>query len=91
MLPILVAVHAILTPAQAPACGPSATVARNLAVGWSEELVREELDEATGDARLLYANEDTGSWTFVVRSPDGVSCVILTGHGYKPRPAGEGA
>jgi hypothetical protein len=50
-----------------------------------------QLDERWGEARLglgiangkvvaeIWANEETGSWSFVGTMPDGTSCLIATG------------
>lgn len=42
----------------------------------------------------MYANADTGSWTLIVSTPDGQSCIVATGEYYDMTndplpPAGE--
>ncbi|NCO21677.1 MAG: hypothetical protein GW905_06670 [Rhodobacterales bacterium] len=41
----------------------------------------------------MYGSTDTGTWTIIVSSPDGISCMVADGHGFQridndPTPMG---
>lgn len=46
----------------------------------------------SGSAVLeMWANRETGSWTLISTSPNGVSCLIAAGEAFQPVPQGDPA
>jgi hypothetical protein len=46
---------------------------------------------STGAVLELWANAETGSWTVLTVTPDGVACIRATGDNFMPLPGGEPA
>lgn len=61
-----------------PWCDRSATVAQTLRHDFAEERIA----VASGDT-ALWGSEVMGTWTMVLERPDGTSCVIASGVGFR--------
>jgi hypothetical protein len=76
MLPILAAI--IL--AQQPACGPTGKVEARIAKEYGESIVGARL--VPGGILFTLTNPETGSFTILLRKPNGETCVLMGGTGY---------
>ena len=79
---IIVAMLSSCTPALAqPACGQSVNVWESLRA-YGEE--RQSLGLTHDGASIVetWGNTDSGTWTVIVASPQGVSCVVAHGDGF---------
>src|SRR4030042_2066781 len=68
---------AVPATAQAP-CGPTAAIHEFLTVQFGEVLQAVGISEGANLVEV-WANLETRSWTLVMSSPDGVSCVFESG------------
>lgn len=87
---IIVAMLASCTPVMAqPICGASVDVWEGLR-GYGEE--RQSLGLTDDGAALAetWGNEDSGTWTIIMTSPQGVSCIIAHGGGFSVERVVEG-
>lgn len=67
--------------AQAPICGPTLEMWEGL--GEYGETRQSIAIHSEGEAAVeTWANVDTGSWTVILTSPTGVSCIALHGQGW---------
>ena len=74
-------------------CAPRATALAALAEGYGEQVIGGGID-SRGPLLEVFVNPETGTWTLLVTSPDGRSCIAAEGDGwrsYEPQPKGEGA
>jgi hypothetical protein len=55
---------------------------RHLAEGWGESRQSIALDGANAMVEL-YASSETGTWTLVVTTPGGPSCMVASGHSFE--------
>ena len=77
MTPILAA---IILAQQAP-CGPTGTVEKRIAKEYGESIVGAGMAPG-GAAMFTTVNPETGTWTILLRRPDGQTCVLMGGTGY---------
>lgn len=85
LLPIL-AVLAFCSPAHAEStCPPRDELLQELAQKYGEERRSVSVIPGHGLAEM-YANPETGSWTFVVTTPGGRTCVLAAGAFYQETP-----
>ena len=72
-----------------PVCGPALDMWEGLEqYGESRQSIAIHIE---GDAAVeTWANEDTGSWTVILTSPTGISCIALHGMGWADTSAPEG-
>ena len=71
-------------PAQAVACGPRDSIVRNLEAKYQETRVWYGV---IGPRKIeLFSAADGGSWTLIVSDPNGLSCVLLSGVGWRDVP-----
>ncbi len=62
-------------------CGPREVVHDRLASEWGESRQTVGLDGA-GSMVEMYASDETGTWSIVVTSPQGTSCIISAGQAF---------
>lgn len=67
---------------QGALCGPAASILAQLAQNHGEEIAFRGL-AGNGTMALVFANPETGSWTWLVVRPDGVACLALAGEGFE--------
>jgi hypothetical protein len=74
------------TPASAQSvCGKRDEIVRQLGEKYGE--TRRSLGLAQGRGVVeLYASDETGSWTILVTSPQGLSCLIAAGEAFQVDP-----
>jgi len=86
MLAILSGISLAPAPAAAQfACGKRADIIRQLGEKYGE--TRRSLGLAQGRGVVeLYASEETGSWTILLTSPQGLTCLIAAGEAFQIEP-----
>lgn len=70
-------------------CAPRDVALQQLAEKWGE--TRRSVMLAGGERLFeVFAADDSGTWTILRTSPDGVSCIVASGAAYEPvaLPAG---
>lgn len=68
--------------AQTRNCGPRALVVDRLAEGYGE--TRQSIGLGANNAVVeVFASEETGTWTILVTSPAGVSCLVASGQSFE--------
>ena len=67
------------------ACGDARAVERLLHGSYGEFKISAGLQQ-NGELLQIFASPDTGSWTAVTTSPQGVSCVLATGRRWVDAP-----
>jgi hypothetical protein len=76
---------AMTTPAKALAalnCGPRDLVVQRLADGYGE--TRQSIGIGSNNAVVeVYASAETGSWTILVTTPAGVTCLVASGQAFE--------
>jgi len=96
MLRTILAVTAAVTaagislPATAAAqmrCGERETVIAQLRDRYGETQRSAGFQEGRGIVEI-YANEDSGSWTILLTTPEGVSCLMAAGEAWRQRLPG---
>lgn len=74
-----------LTPAHAqtgPACAARAVVIDTLSQKYGE--TRRSIGMAANNTVMeVFASAETGSWTIAVTRPDGLTCLMASGHGFE--------
>lgn len=100
MLRLLIPPLALLLPAglaqaQNAQCADHLTMQQHLAENWGESRQSIALDAANSVVEL-YASSETGTWSLLVTTPGGPTCMIASGNAFEmvnePLPAlGEGA
>jgi hypothetical protein len=88
---ILLATHSLH--AQGTNCGTRARVLEHLQGSYGE---RRQAAGLAGEAQMVevFASDDTGTWTILVTSASGVTCMIAAGAAFEivpPPPAGDPA
>lgn len=76
------------SPALAQQCAGFADVSAHLAEKYGEAVAVRGLD-AAGNAIVMFANPDTGTWTAFIVTPDGNACRVADGVAFeyhKPKP-----
>lgn len=81
---IALATVAIPATAQQQQCAPYESVVTQLADGYQEQLRTLGL-AANGAVVVQFANEETGTWTILVVSPQGIACLIASGENWQLR------
>jgi len=86
---VLATVAGIALPA-APAgaqmvCGQRADMVRQLGEKYGETRRSMGLAEGRGVVEL-YASEETGSWTILMTSPQGIACLMAAGQAFQIEP-----
>ena len=66
--------------AQQQPCGPTGMVEKRIADQYGESIVGAGI--TPGGVLFTTANPDTGSFTVMLRRPDGQTCVLIGGTGY---------
>ncbi len=67
---------------QAQSCAPREDIIQRLAETYGE--TRRGIGIARqGSVMEVYASDSSGSWTITVTLPDGVTCLIASGHAYE--------
>ena len=61
-----------------PACAERTLVVQRLADRYGETLQSMGLNQSNGVVEV-YASEETGTWTILVTSPDGKTCLLAAG------------
>lgn len=84
---IILAAILMISPitAFAQSCGPSDLVKKYLEEQFKEFPHFEGID-SVGRVVELFGNEDTGTWTMVLTTPDGTSCLISAGENFYENP-----
>lgn len=63
-------------------CGPRAAVVKQLADGYGE--TRQSIGLGSNNAMVeVFASTQTGSWTILVTTPSGVSCLVASGQSFE--------
>lgn len=73
----------IATPARSqenPACGPRAEIDKRMWVQFGESPIGAGV--TPGGILYVTANPQTGSFTIILRRPDGIACVMMGGTGW---------
>lgn len=71
---------AALLLAQQQPCGPTGLVEKRIHDQHGESIVGAGV--VAGGTMFITANPDTGSFTIMLRRPDGLTCVLMGGTGY---------
>ncbi len=81
----LVSTAAVSTAASAQTgpCGPRSMVVENLAEQYQESPVAIGVTSGGGLVEVL-SSSDGETWTIIVSTPEGVSCLITAGEGWRP-------
>lgn len=79
VLPLAFALLAPDATVAASRCDDRAKVVARLAEKYGEEVQSMGLN-ASNHVVEIYASEDTGTWTILATRPDGVACLIASGH-----------
>lgn len=66
-------------------CAGTADVLAMFASEWGEYISGEGLSEA-GLLQVL-SNPDTGTWTLIISTPSGISCMVASGENWTTYPA----
>lgn len=64
-------------------CGPRSTVVKNLAEQYQESPIAIGVTSGGGLVEVL-SSSDGETWTIIVSTPEGVSCLITAGEGWRP-------
>lgn len=72
--------------AQGQNCGPRAQVVPYLAAQFGESVQSMGM-AANGQVAEVWANTETGSWTFTVTLPTGMICLMASGTSFEHAPA----
>ena len=63
-------------------CAPREMVINRLADGYGE--TRQSIGMAANNAVVeVYASDESGSWTIIVTTPNGLSCLVASGQGFE--------
>ncbi len=84
MLKLLVLSPLLLVQLEAPACGTREVFVAILENDYGESSVALGLTRK-GDLAEVYMSPD-GSWTWMITSPDGTSCLVATGQSWESFP-----
>lgn len=71
--------------AQAQPCGPTGMVEKRIHDQYGESIVGAGI--TPGGIMFLTSNPQTGSFTIMLRRPDGQTCVLMGGTGYATQDA----
>ena len=71
--------------AQQPPCGPTGAVEKRLVDLYGETVVGAGI--VAGGVLFTTANPETGTFTLMLRRPDGLTCIIASGTGYAVQEA----
>jgi hypothetical protein len=74
------AILAALLLAQQTPCGPTGQVEKRIADQYGESVVGAGV--TPGGIMFLTNNPNSGTWTIMLRRPDGQTCVLMGGTGY---------
>lgn len=91
-LAVLVTIASSTASAQGVPCGPSQALTARLAGEYGEAVTGGGID-AAGRLLRIFANAETGTWTAVVTSPEGLSCIVSSGENWaneRPEPVTKG-
>ena len=66
--------------AQQSPCGPTGAVEKGIADKYGESIVGAGV--TPGGVMFLTSNPETGTFTILLRRPDGQTCVLMGGTGY---------
>ena len=80
---VLAASVGITAPTQAQICEKRQRVIAHLAAKYKEAPVAIGVTNAGGLVEVL-STGDGQTWTIIVSSPDGTSCLLATGEGWRP-------
>ena len=69
-------------------CAPRDSALAQLAEKWGE--TRRAVMLANGPIFEIYAAEDSGTWTILRTTPDGLSCIVASGVAYEGTAAAPG-
>ena len=87
LLPLLLAISPLAHGAEATACLDRSTMVDTLVHEYGEQLA--EVREIKGKGLLeIHISPDAGTWTAVLTSPEGISCVLAVGEGLDPKKSG---
>lgn len=79
MTPILIALLLAQTPPQIP-CGPTGLVEKSIRDRYGENVIGAGVVQ--GGLLFVTNNPKTGTFTVMLRRPDGQTCVLMGGTGY---------
>lgn len=67
-------------------CAPHEVVSDSLSRKYGEEFIR---DRAGEDGAIIefWANGETGTWSLLVAGPDGITCMVRNGGGWRSEMA----
>jgi hypothetical protein len=80
------AILAALLLAQQQPCGPTGMVEKRIHDQYGESIVGAGVVDG-GSLVFLTANPDSGTFTIMLRRPDGMTCVLMGGTGYATQEA----
>lgn len=83
MLAAILTVVSTAALAQSQLCGSRSTVVENLAERYQELPVAIGVTSGGGLVEVL-SSSDGETWTIIVSTPEGVSCLIAAGEGWRP-------
>lgn len=90
LLAALLALGACTTATAQSDCAPRDTAVEYLSEQWGEAIVGAGLESPTSILEVWVA-EETGTWTIVRTTPDGMSCIVASGTDWRkgaPGPKG---
>ena len=69
--------------AQPKGCGDRAEMVAHLAKKYQEQPTAFGL-QSDGKVVEIFSSKDSGSWTILISTPNGTSCLASTGHAWQP-------
>ena len=69
--------------ARNPNCAPFAAMDKKLQEDYGEQVRSVGITHSGKSVLMQYANEETGSWTIVIRTTNGLGCMMSTGTGWQ--------
>lgn len=79
---LAVAAACLAAPALAGNCAPRDMVVEQLAAGFGES--RQSIGlAAQGTVVEVFASPETGTWTITATNPQGITCLVASGHAFE--------
>jgi hypothetical protein len=84
LLAIALAVSGVAGVAWAQQCAPFPVVSGRLAESYGERMVSRAFLAGGVDVLARYQNDETGTWTLVAMTPQGLACAVASGTDWQP-------
>ncbi len=80
LVAFLLCLAPVASSAQQAPCGPTGAVEKRIHDQYGETIAGAGMSQ--GNAVFTLVNPTTGTWTILMRRPDGMTCVLMGGTGY---------